>query len=260
MGYNSYGQLGDGTTTNHLSPEQIVSSNVTAIAAGWDHSLFLKSDGSLWAMGDNAFGKLGDGATNNHHSPERIVSSGVTAIAGGSDHSLFVKSDGSLWAMGYNSYGELGDGTTNNSVTPEQIGLNSWVSASGGKWETATNWSSGLAPSLTDLADTITNANTKTVTIDATTSGSFPSSLTINNLTVCAPLGAANTLFLDNAGTVTPLQVLGVLSLGTNGAMVVNNSAVQAANSVRIGNSSASSSLVVSNGGSLIVTNSSGTG
>ena len=51
MGDNDYGQLGDGTYNNTNRPEQIVASNVTAIAAGGYHSLFLKSDGSLWAMG-----------------------------------------------------------------------------------------------------------------------------------------------------------------------------------------------------------------
>ena len=34
---------------------------VSAIAAGAGFSLFLKSDGNLWAMGDNLFGELGDG-------------------------------------------------------------------------------------------------------------------------------------------------------------------------------------------------------
>jgi hypothetical protein len=34
---------------------------VTNIAAGGYHSLFIKSDGSLWAMGYNLFGQLGDG-------------------------------------------------------------------------------------------------------------------------------------------------------------------------------------------------------
>ncbi|MGA9778349.1 MAG: hypothetical protein WBS33_08775, partial [Verrucomicrobiia bacterium] len=70
MGDNSYGQLGDGTTDNGNYetnlPEQIVASNVTAISGGEFHSLFLKSDGSLWAMGNDSAGELGDG---NYYNP-----------------------------------------------------------------------------------------------------------------------------------------------------------------------------------------------
>jgi alpha-tubulin suppressor-like RCC1 family protein len=125
MGNNSYGQLGDGTTDhgfyNTNLPEQIVASNVTAIAAGRYHSLFLKSDGSLWAMGYNASGQLGGGAFNSTNRPVQIVASNVTAIAAGWTHSLFLKSDGSLWAMGYNASGQLGDGTYNQTNRPEQI-------------------------------------------------------------------------------------------------------------------------------------------
>ena len=126
MGDNTYGEMGDGThgtapsfSTNR--PKQIVSSNVTAVAAGNGQSFFLKSGGSLWAMGYNADGELGDGTTNNVNLPEQIVASNVTAIAVGATHSLFLKSDGSLWAMGDNRAGQLGDGTTNNASRPKQI-------------------------------------------------------------------------------------------------------------------------------------------
>jgi hypothetical protein len=103
-----------------------MASNVTAIAAGFDHSLFLKSDGSLWAMGGDDFGQLGDSiyATNapfGTNQPELIVSNNVTAIGAEYAYSLFLKSDGSLWAMGYNGFGQLGDGTYNNTNQPEQI-------------------------------------------------------------------------------------------------------------------------------------------
>jgi alpha-tubulin suppressor-like RCC1 family protein len=122
MGNNFNGALGDGTFNNTNRPEQIVASGVTAIAAGAGHSLFLKSDGSLWAMGFNYIGQLGDGTLNKTNRPEQIVAGGVTAIVAGLGHSLFLKSDGSLWAMGDNSYGQLGDGFTNiNSVIPEMI-------------------------------------------------------------------------------------------------------------------------------------------
>lgn len=120
MGLNVYGQLGDGTTTDSHSPK-VVSGGVTAVAAGGWHSLFRKSDGSLWAMGWNSNGQLGDGTTNDSHIPKQIVSSGVVAIAAGVYHSLFLKSDGSLWGMGFNGYGQLGDGTNSDTNQPEQI-------------------------------------------------------------------------------------------------------------------------------------------
>jgi alpha-tubulin suppressor-like RCC1 family protein len=94
---------------------------VTAVASGSWHTLFLKSDGSLWAMGHNAYGQLGDGSFNNTNRPEQIVPNGVTTIAAGDYFSLFLKSDGSLWAMGINTYGQLGDGSNNSTNRPEQI-------------------------------------------------------------------------------------------------------------------------------------------
>ena len=129
MGDNGGGALGDGTFGDPYSitnkPEQIVASGVTTIAAGDGFSLFLKSDGSLWAMGDNSLGQLGDGTYSTSTSfpygiatPEQIVASGVTAIAAGWTHSLFVKSDGSLWTMGCNFSGQLGDGMTSNRCSP----------------------------------------------------------------------------------------------------------------------------------------------
>jgi len=96
MGDNSENDLGDGTPNIVPRPEQIVYSNVTAVAVGEYHSLFIKSDGSLWGMGDNEQDQLGIGSWLNA-TPEEIVSSHVTSIAAGANWSLFIKSDGSLW-------------------------------------------------------------------------------------------------------------------------------------------------------------------
>ena len=131
VGYNIYGQLGDSTTTNRLTPVQVASS-VSAVSAGINHSLFLKTDGTMWAMGFNQYGQLGDGTTTNRSTPVQVAS-GVSAISAGGNHTLFLKTDGTLWAAGYNSFGQLGDGTKpTNQPTPVQITSGVSAIAAGG--------------------------------------------------------------------------------------------------------------------------------
>lgn len=120
-GYNGYGQLGDGTTTDRVPPVQVPGmTDVKSIAAGNGYSLFLKIDGTVWACGNNDFGQLGNGTTTTRHTPVQVMS-GVQAIAAGSQHSLFLKADGTAWACGSNFYGKLGDGTTTTRTSPVQV-------------------------------------------------------------------------------------------------------------------------------------------
>ena len=95
-----------------MFPNWLVATNVTAVAAGVDYSLF-KVGGSLWGMGRNDFGQLGDGTYMNHYFPEQIVSSQVTAFAAGNGYSLFGEfrspsGPGSLWGTGLNYCGRAG--------------------------------------------------------------------------------------------------------------------------------------------------------
>ena len=92
----------------------------TAFALGGYHSLFTKSDGTLWGCGNNSYGQLGDGTFVTHYAPAQLAT-GVTAVATGSNHSLILKSDGSVWATGYNGNGALGDSTTTNRNTFTQV-------------------------------------------------------------------------------------------------------------------------------------------
>ena len=100
----------------------------------------------------------------------------------------------------------------------------SWINSTGSKWETAANWSLGVAP-FNQLSAFITNANAKTVTIDATSTNT-PGTMAISFLTLSAPNGSTNTLLLNNAGTVTPLLVLSNFIADVNAAVMVNNSAL----------------------------------
>ena len=67
------------------TPVQVSSlSGVIAVAGGYDHSLALKSDGTVWAWGIMGSGQLGDGTYTNRTTPVQVSSlSGVIAVAGG---------------------------------------------------------------------------------------------------------------------------------------------------------------------------------
>lgn len=73
-GSNGVGQVGDGTTTDRLSPVQIGSDTWSSISVGenWKHAI--KTDGTLWGWGSNQFGLIGDGTTTNRLSPVQIGS------------------------------------------------------------------------------------------------------------------------------------------------------------------------------------------
>ena len=111
-GRNSFGQLGDGTTTDRHSPVQVQSGTTwLSVSAGSVHTLGIKTDGTLWAWGSNANGRLGDGTTTDRHTPAQ-VQPGTTwlSVSAGDSHTLGIKSDGTLWAWGSGTYGKLGIG------------------------------------------------------------------------------------------------------------------------------------------------------
>lgn len=103
-----------------------------ALAAGENHSMALKADGTVWTWGDGYWSQIGDGGTAGHTSPIQVLS-GAVAIAAGFHHSLVLKADGTVWAWGENSGGEVGDGTTTPRRSPVLISaLTGVVALAGG--------------------------------------------------------------------------------------------------------------------------------
>ena len=126
VGYNSSGQLGDGTTTSSSGALRKVimpadGTKFTRISAGFTHSLAIGSDGNLYSWGDNSSGQLGNGTTDSLGTPSKVsLPTGVpkfTQISAGTNHSLALGSDGNLYSWGYNYHGELGNGNS-GSVVP----------------------------------------------------------------------------------------------------------------------------------------------
>ena len=132
-GLNDYGELGDGTSgaaNRKLSPVQVGNlTNWAQVAAGYEFSLAIKTDGTLWSWGMNGSGQLGDGTSLLKSSPVQIGSlttwRKVFASEGGS---FALKTDGTLWSWGTNvSYGRLGLGDVTNRSSPVQVGsLTTW--------------------------------------------------------------------------------------------------------------------------------------
>jgi alpha-tubulin suppressor-like RCC1 family protein len=133
-GNNLNGQLGDGTNTYTKTPVRVfgLSSGVTDIAAGKEHTCALTQSGTIKCWGNNGYGQLGDGKGCYRNVPVDVsgLSYGVTAIAAGSDRSCAITDSGTVKSWGSNNYVHLKYGPGGNRSTPGDVpGFDSGVTA-----------------------------------------------------------------------------------------------------------------------------------
>jgi alpha-tubulin suppressor-like RCC1 family protein len=197
---------------------------VSDITAGYENTLALKNDGTVWAWGGNEYGQLGSDPSdaNAHPTPAQVSGlTGVMAIAGGnsSGHILALKNDGTVWAWGLNKEGELGNGTTSfydANPTPLQVsGLTGVTAVAAGSGHsialkndgTVWAWGGNFAGQLGDGTN-----NSRTIPVQ------------VSGLTGVTAIAAGNhySIALKNDGTVwmwgssyyaygvTPFQVSGL--------------------------------------------------
>ena len=103
-GYNDYGQLGDGSTTDRSTPVPVsgLGSGVIALAAGDAHTCALTAAGGVQCWGYNGYGQLGDGSTTNRLTPVPVsgLGSGVVALAAGDYHTCALTAAGGGAVLG----------------------------------------------------------------------------------------------------------------------------------------------------------------
>ena len=129
-GYNTDGQLGNGSTTNSSLPVTVTGlTGISQIVAGDNDSFALSGQNNeIWAWGENNDGQLGNNATTNEDSPvgvQGIGGNGADAVAAGASFALalvnFANGSGSVDAWGANNDGQLGTNSTVGSEIPVAV-------------------------------------------------------------------------------------------------------------------------------------------
>ena len=138
-GYNNWGQLGNGYSTNNTwtvyssDPTLVRDPTDTSkglqaiqISAGAWHALAIDKDGTVWAWGMNNSGQLGfstDYQTSSKQVtlPKQVPNVKAQQISAGTWNSLAIGQNGTAWGWGNNANGQLGDGTTGKRATPRPV-------------------------------------------------------------------------------------------------------------------------------------------
>ena len=122
LGHNAHFRMGHSTGgTNHSTPQVVFSGGVAAVSGGYEHSLFLKTDGSLWTAGYNRFGRVGTGALNGAITLRKLVNSGVAGMSAGKEHSIYWTTSGEVYVFGSDHQGQLGLGRTLHERSPRLL-------------------------------------------------------------------------------------------------------------------------------------------
>ena len=141
-GRNNVGQVGDGGTTNRITPTPVGSwTNWTSVSAGGFHTCARRTNGRLYCWGYNGDGQLGNGTTTLTLHPVQVArgwTNWTSSIATGTSHTCARRGNGRLYCWGFNGDGQLGDGTTATRLVPRQVARHwaNWTTVTGGEKQT----------------------------------------------------------------------------------------------------------------------------
>lgn len=124
-GYNTVGQLGDGSTSSKSTPVTVsgIVSGASSVSAGAYNTCVRAVDGRALCWGDNTYGQLGNGTTTGSRVPVVVqgLATGVQHIMAGDLHACALTAEGAVRCWGRNNSGQLGDGTTTQRNTSVNV-------------------------------------------------------------------------------------------------------------------------------------------
>lgn len=114
-GNNKFGQLGNGSTIDSVTPVAVIGleHDVTAVATGGFHTCAAFNE-DVYCWGYNGFGQVGDGSRVNRWTPVPVVGidNPASALATGSNHSCALMAESQvIKCWGQNKNGQLGNGS-----------------------------------------------------------------------------------------------------------------------------------------------------
>ena len=158
-GLNSSGQLGLGDTENRNEPTKAKYAKVQAdgttieeeltdvidVAAGYNFSLVLKSDGTVWTAGLNEKGQLGNGTTDDSTLFIQVKGENgvgylkdIIQITAENETSHALAKSGTVYSWGRNTEGQFGNDTKTSSNYPvEMLKISNVIQISGGAYHIA---------------------------------------------------------------------------------------------------------------------------
>ncbi|GAB2299743.1 hypothetical protein Dimus_033797 [Dionaea muscipula] len=136
FGWGLYGQCGQGSTDDELSPSCVTSLlgiRISGVAAGLWHTACVSADGAVYAFGGNQFGQLGTGSDQAECLPRLLDAPSLEnlhakIISCGARHSAMVTEDGKVFCWGWNKYGQLGQGDAMDRNVPSEVKIDGFVS------------------------------------------------------------------------------------------------------------------------------------
>ncbi|XP_010256797.1 PREDICTED: ultraviolet-B receptor UVR8-like isoform X2 [Nelumbo nucifera] len=131
FGWGLYGQCGQGSTDDELSPacvSSLLGIQIERVAAGLWHTVCISIGGDVYAFGGNQFGQLGTGADQAEVLPKlldapSLENRNAKIVSCGARHSAVITEDRKIFCWGWNKYGQLGLGDVIDRNVPSQVPL-----------------------------------------------------------------------------------------------------------------------------------------